>query len=251
MTINSYRKDTHRWHFIDIDIEPPTYDASLDRQDGSNQGTCIVQGLPAAIAIVKGNSRLEADRLRELKLVVHLAGDLEQPLHVSEHNGDQGGRQQTSHRLARKRSCGATYTRASIFHSMWDDSLVDLQANCRLSACDGHKSQLLPPGTLDRNLAGHGHRQRLCRGHQSPLWSASEMSRASQGYSGRCTRRFVEEMQRFRSTAASNSLADRFARGRVACGLATRPARRGVSSSQIDGGLTSPEDGVIRWSIVM
>ncbi|WP_445819692.1 S1/P1 nuclease [Bradyrhizobium sp. ISRA442] len=72
MTINSYRKDTHRWHFIDIDIEPPTYDASLDRQDGSNQGTCIVQGLPAAIAILKNNSRSKENRFRALKLVVHL-----------------------------------------------------------------------------------------------------------------------------------------------------------------------------------
>ncbi|PJG53621.1 hypothetical protein CVM73_19335 [Bradyrhizobium forestalis] len=65
--------------------------------------------------------------MRALKLVVHLAGDLEQrctqanitaikavsKLHVILHA---------------KRSDGTSYTRAPTFHSMCEDSLVDLEA---------------------------------------------------------------------------------------------------------------------------
>ncbi|MCP3380310.1 hypothetical protein NLM31_07925 [Bradyrhizobium sp. CCGUVB4N] len=80
----SERKTNYRWHLVDIDFERSTYEAALDCKDMNNQGTCIVQGLPAAIAILKDKSSSKGDRLRGLKLVVHLAGDLEQPLHASE-----------------------------------------------------------------------------------------------------------------------------------------------------------------------
>lgn len=136
-------KNTYRWHFVDIDIERPTYDVALDCKDQNNQGTCIVQGLPAAIAILKDNSRSKEDRLRALKLVIHLAGDLEQPLHASEHNGDQGGNR-LHVILHAKRSDGTSYTRASTFHSMWDDSLVDLQAYSWGSYADSLDADPLP-----------------------------------------------------------------------------------------------------------
>jgi hypothetical protein len=56
-----------------------------------------------------------------------LAGDLEQPLHASERNNDVGGNT-INVSLQAKRSDGSTYQRSSTFHSMWDDSLVELQA---------------------------------------------------------------------------------------------------------------------------
>nr|GAJ37845.1 nuclease S1 [Bradyrhizobium sp. DOA9] len=178
-------KGTYRWHFVDIDISRPAYDASLDCQAQNDQGTCIIQGLPAAVAILKDRSRSKDDRLRALKLVVHLAGDLEQPLHTSESNGDHGGNK--LHVILRtKRSDGAPYTRSSTFHSMWDDSLIDLQAyswgnyadaldaaplpaaeappydEARIAAWanDTHALgikayQVLPPGTPDHNDASH------------------------------------------------------------------------------------------------
>lgn len=178
-------KNTYRWHFVDIDVERGTYDANLDCKDLNDQGTCIVEGLPAAIAVLKENSRSKDDRLRALKIVIHLAGDLEQPLHASERNGDQGGNK-LHVVLHAKRSDGTAYTKASTFHSMWDDSLVDLQAyswgsyadaldadplptveaapydQARIAAWanDTHALgirayQLLPPGTPDHNDSSH------------------------------------------------------------------------------------------------
>lgn len=106
-------------------------------------------------------------------------------MHASEHNNDQGGNK-LNVVLRAKRSDGTTYVRASTFHSMWDDSLVDLQAYSWGSYADaidasplptvegapydqpriatwandshalGIKAyQLLPPGTPDHNDANH------------------------------------------------------------------------------------------------
>lgn len=178
-------KNTYRWHFVDIEVARPTYDAALDCKDVNHQGTCIVEGLPAAIAILKDKARPKEDRVRALKLVVHLTGDLEQPLHATERSNDQGGNK-LNVVLRAKRSDGTAYTRNSTFHSMWDDSLVDLQAYSWGSYADaidanplptveappydqarvaswandthalGIKAyQLLPAGTPDHNDPGH------------------------------------------------------------------------------------------------
>lgn len=178
-------KGTYRWHFVDIDIAHPAYDVTIDCLDKNNQGTCIVKGLPAAIATLKDKSRPQDDRILALKLLVHLAGDLEQPLHASEHNNDQGGNT-LNVSLQAKRSDGKPYKRSSTFHSMWDDSLVELQAYSWGSYADaidatplpnvesppydeariatwandthaiGIKAyELLPTGTPDHNDAGH------------------------------------------------------------------------------------------------
>jgi hypothetical protein len=136
-------KGTYRWHFVDIDIAHPTYDAAIDCLDENNQGTCIVKGLPAAIAMLKDTSRPQRERVTALKLVVHLAGDLEQPLHASQRNGDQGGNK-INVSLQAKRSDGTSYQRSSTFHSMWDDSLVDLQAYSWGSYTDAIDANPLP-----------------------------------------------------------------------------------------------------------
>ncbi|UWU75788.1 hypothetical protein N2603_38445 [Bradyrhizobium huanghuaihaiense] len=106
-------------------------------------------------------------------------------MHASERNRDQGGNK-LHVVLHARRSDGTAYTRASTFHSMWDDSLIDLQAyswgsyadaldanplpaveappydEARIAAWvnDTHAVglrayQLLPPGTPDHNDTSH------------------------------------------------------------------------------------------------
>ncbi|MGY3034257.1 hypothetical protein ACVIIV_003427 [Bradyrhizobium sp. USDA 4354] len=106
-------------------------------------------------------------------------------MHASEHNGDQGVNK-LHVILHAKRYDGTSYTRAPTFHSICEDSLIDLQAHswgsytdaldadllptvevppydeARVAACanDTHALgirayQLLPPGTLDHNDSGH------------------------------------------------------------------------------------------------
>ncbi|NEV02777.1 hypothetical protein FNJ47_45720 [Bradyrhizobium sp. UFLA 03-164] len=81
--------------------------------------------------------------MRALKLVVHLASDLEHPLHASERNGDKGGNK-LQVVLHAKWPDGTAYTKASTFHSKWDDSLVDLQAYSWGSYADASDAAPLP-----------------------------------------------------------------------------------------------------------
>lgn len=68
MTTNSQQKErTRRWHFVDIDVERSTYDAGIYCKHVGRQGSCIVKGLPAAIAALKDKSSSKDNRLRALK----------------------------------------------------------------------------------------------------------------------------------------------------------------------------------------
>jgi hypothetical protein len=63
--------------------------------------------------MLKDSSRPQSERITALKLVVHLAGDLEQPLHASERNSDEGGNK-INVSLQAKRSDGSSFQRSSV-----------------------------------------------------------------------------------------------------------------------------------------
>ncbi|MGD4056822.1 S1/P1 nuclease, partial [Xanthomonas citri pv. citri] len=134
-------KSTYAWHFVDVDISKPTYSDSDCVYKKTNEKTCIVKGLPLAIANFRDKSRPLSERLVALRLIVHLAGDLEQPLHNSE-RGDDGGGNALFVFVSFKatRTDGKSYRRSSTFHSMWDDSLIELQAYSWGSYADAHRS---------------------------------------------------------------------------------------------------------------
>ncbi|WP_354172536.1 MULTISPECIES: hypothetical protein [unclassified Bradyrhizobium] len=68
---------------------------------------------------------------------------MEQPLHASERSGDEGDNK-LSVVLHAKDSNGTAHSRRSTFHSMWDDSLVDLQAYSWGSYADAMDANPLP-----------------------------------------------------------------------------------------------------------
>jgi hypothetical protein len=101
----------YAWHFVDIDVCKP-----FDLKGLCAGGNCV-------IAQIERNQRLLADRklnprerLMALAFLVHFVGDLHQPLHASEREGDQGGNKL-------KLSYGAIpHTN---LHSVWDGLLAD------------------------------------------------------------------------------------------------------------------------------
>ncbi|TYL75345.1 hypothetical protein FXB38_33355 [Bradyrhizobium cytisi] len=68
---------------------------------------------------------------------------MKQPLHASERSGDEGGNKLCVV-LHAKGSNGTAHSRPSTFHSMWDDSLVDLQAYSWGSYADALDTNPLP-----------------------------------------------------------------------------------------------------------
>jgi hypothetical protein len=96
-------RNTHRetaaWHFVDIEIDKPDLDDAcfgfpvlLPKQLAS-QGPaqdCVVNKIDQFAAELKNPATPPAERLLALKFLVHLIGDLHQPLHAADHH-DRGG----------------------------------------------------------------------------------------------------------------------------------------------------------------
>jgi hypothetical protein len=79
-------KATSRWHYIDTDAAGCHFDPSKDCPDGQ----CVVAAIEAQRAILADRSRSLSERRDALKFLVHLVGDVHQPMHASNHN-DKGG----------------------------------------------------------------------------------------------------------------------------------------------------------------
>ncbi len=102
----------YNWHFVDIDVCKP-----FDPKGPCAGGNCV-------IAQIERNQRLLADkhlnpreRLMALIFLVHFVGDLHQPLHAAERDGDQGGNKVRA-------PYGAMGGRTNL-HAIWDGLLAD------------------------------------------------------------------------------------------------------------------------------
>jgi hypothetical protein len=78
--------ETGSWHFVNIPLDAAGYEPARDCRDGD----CVVEQLRHFAEILGNRAAVPGDRLQALKFVVHLAGDLHQPLHCTNH-GDRGG----------------------------------------------------------------------------------------------------------------------------------------------------------------
>jgi S1/P1 Nuclease len=90
--VRNDRPETRMWHFVDISIQEngqDRYDAGRDCK-ASKQGDCIVAELARARAEVLDTSLPKSKRADSLKFIVHLIGDLHQPLHCADKD-DRGG----------------------------------------------------------------------------------------------------------------------------------------------------------------
>lgn len=96
------------WHFADVPLDEDRYS---DRLAGAGQ---IVPKLREFRAILADRTRPPAARRQALRFVIHLVGDLHQPLHIGEHN-DRGGNTLQVHFYRRKTS----------LHHLWDDMILE------------------------------------------------------------------------------------------------------------------------------
>ncbi|HET9049683.1 MAG TPA: S1/P1 nuclease [Chiayiivirga sp.] len=118
-----YRK-TGPFHYVNIRDPGCRYVAARD----CPQGACIVAALPRFAAILADASQPPQARLDALKFVVHLVGDVHQPLHAGNHD-DRGGNQ-FQVRVG---------TEGSNLHAVWDYHILNA-AGFRLGAYANHLS---------------------------------------------------------------------------------------------------------------
>lgn len=96
------------WHFANVPIDATRYE---DRLAGDGK---IVPKLREFRAILADRSRPPAARRQALRFVIHLVGDMHQPLHIGEHQ-DRGGNTLQVHFFRRKTS----------LHHLWDDLILE------------------------------------------------------------------------------------------------------------------------------
>jgi hypothetical protein len=104
----NYREQA-RWHFVAIPLSAATYDEKRDCADGN----CIVVALNKQKVILE-NGGPRKERADALKYVVHLVGDVHQPLHCAD-NDDRGGN------LVQVKFLG----QISNLHKVWDFDMVE------------------------------------------------------------------------------------------------------------------------------
>src|ERR1043166_9342801 len=110
--IKPQRPETKPWHFIDIPVSAPM-------NDFSHNGDDIVGRLQQFRDDFANCNNSKAKRREALKFVVHFYGDLHQPLHCAERQGDQGGNLVTV----------ATYLGSAEhhlnLHQVWDSGILE------------------------------------------------------------------------------------------------------------------------------
>lgn len=112
-TLNIY-KETESWHYINVNsgLDKKEFEEAVKEMKGSNLYSKI-QELKMVISNPKSNQK---EQIFALKFLIHLLGDLHQPLHVGRAE-DLGGNKITL----------SFFRENTNLHSLWDTKLVDFQ----------------------------------------------------------------------------------------------------------------------------
>lgn len=111
-------KKTYNWHFVDISLEERNYDAARDCEPHNQQskGKCGLFGLDRALQIARGDiSDPNITRSQALMFVLHVVGDLHQPLHTVLEGG--GG---NTHNVV-------YFDIFTDMHKVWDTKIIESQ----------------------------------------------------------------------------------------------------------------------------
>ena len=110
---NTTHKNTYNWHFVDISLDETNYEESRDCAP-DERGKCGLFGLDRALRIVKGElNDPKISRAQALMFILHIVGDLHQPLHTVLDGG--GG---NSHKVV-------YFDVFTDMHKVWDTKLIE------------------------------------------------------------------------------------------------------------------------------
>lgn len=125
--IKRRRPNTAPWHYVDIELTSQRYDSARDCPNDD----CIVERVKQQIRILKDRSADESNRIEALMFVMHLIGDLHQPLHCSD-NHDRGGNQVLIEGGVRHAN----------LHEIWDREVVKELGRNEMTVAQGLKLKI-------------------------------------------------------------------------------------------------------------
>jgi hypothetical protein len=121
---NGARQNTRLWHFVDLELSAPDLDRACFGRPALPAGTlasngpaqdCVVDKIDEFAAELANPSTGRSERVVALKFLLHLVGDLHQPLHASDDH-DRGGND---------KRVSAAGMRAETLHHYWDTDFVE------------------------------------------------------------------------------------------------------------------------------
>jgi len=114
---DDYRNDhleTYNFHFVDIPKNANTYKATRDCVEDPEKGDCVLAALPRYRDQILSPSTTPEDREIALKFIIHLVGDMHQPLHCSDNHDHGAG------------TVNVTWFGAGRnLHKVWDSLIID------------------------------------------------------------------------------------------------------------------------------
>ncbi|MGN6269693.1 MAG: S1/P1 nuclease [Sphingomonas sp.] len=105
-------KSTFSWHYQDVEICEP-----FDLKSACKDGNCAAAQIEKDVALLKSGKGTTKDRLTALVFLIHLVGDIHQPLHAGEDH-DAGGNKVAA-------SYGIYAPPHFNLHSIWDGPLAE------------------------------------------------------------------------------------------------------------------------------
>jgi hypothetical protein len=117
-------EQTRQWHFVDVELADPNLDRAcfghppLPIRTIASNGpvqACIIDKIEQFVSELSNPRTDPEERLVALKFVLHLVGDLHQPLHAADDHDAGGNRKQVV----------APRFRASNLHHFWDTEFVE------------------------------------------------------------------------------------------------------------------------------
>jgi len=139
--IREQRPETARWHYVDIPLRAADYRPARDCRQTS-RGDCIIAALERERAALADRGVPEPRRAEALRFIVHLVGDLHQPLHCAD-DGDRGGNDVHVTLLGRPDN----------LHAVWDGGVLAASGTSE-RAWTERVAARVASGDLDRVAAG-------------------------------------------------------------------------------------------------
>jgi hypothetical protein len=103
------RPETAPWHYVNVPITEPKYDAKFCQKEG-----CVVGKIPDFVATLKDKTASVARRREALRFLVHCVQDMHQPVHVGDRR-DRGGNDLQVR----------FFDDGSNLHRVWDSGLIE------------------------------------------------------------------------------------------------------------------------------
>jgi hypothetical protein len=110
--IRQDRPETGSWHFVDIPVTAKAFD---EKRDGNNSNN-VIDAIEYYARYLLDKSKPAADRNDALKFLIHFVGDVHQPMHCVDRDGDRGGNKRLVFFLDQPKAVN--------LHRVWDSTII-------------------------------------------------------------------------------------------------------------------------------